>query len=92
MESSALSRIYQLAPRVFGAGFAVAVPKPDREFILTPRFLAQRFGPEQFAALSAGGDTPAVTFEVTDVVHVQATVDDRPDSHRPAGPVFTPNH
>lgn len=72
MESSALSRIYQLAPRVFGAGFAVAVPKPDREFILTPRFLAQRFGPEQFAALSAGGDTPAVTFEVTDVVHVQA--------------------
>lgn len=69
-EASGPARMYSIAPRLVEKAFGLIVPRANREFVGSPRWVAQPFLPEDYATLAHEHDSH---YRVGTVVHIEAS-------------------
>ncbi|MCF8602790.1 amidohydrolase family protein [Gordonia sp. HY442] len=69
-EASGPARLYSIAPRLLEKAFGVVVPRANREFVGSPRWVAQPFLPADYSALAHSDDD---AHRVGTVVHIEAS-------------------
>ncbi|MGO3325164.1 amidohydrolase family protein [Gordonia sp. (in: high G+C Gram-positive bacteria)] len=67
-EASGPARLYSVAPRLLEKAFGFIVPRANREFVGSPRWVAQPFLPDDYAAFVRSDDCRVGT-----VVHIEAS-------------------